>query len=87
MSTRCRSCGDPVIWLKNTRTGKRAPIDAEPDPAGNIVTFPDDGTYTVLGPSERAEATAEGVALRTNHFATCPQAGQWHKATQKAGAP
>lgn len=84
---RCRSCGAEVLWLKNRRTGKRAPIDRDPSAGGNVIAYLLDQTYRVLSADECEIAKADGMDLHTNHFVTCPQAGQWHKAKQKAGAP
>jgi hypothetical protein len=79
----CRSCRAPVMWLDNVKTGKRAPIDAEPVPHGNIVVL-DGGQYNTLATSERLEAAAEGVPLHLNHFVTCEQAPAWKARAAKA---
>lgn len=77
----CGSCGAPVYWLKNLRTNRPAPINADPDPAiGNCVIDLSAATYGVFGPREAAEKRAAGEQLHTNHFQTCPQAKTWKKA-------
>jgi hypothetical protein len=74
----CRSCHAPVIWAAHARTGRPAPLDAEPGGAGNCVLT--EGRYTVLGKAEdRMLAVLEGTELRTNHFQTCPDAKGWKK--------
>jgi hypothetical protein len=83
MSEACRSCQAPVLWLENTTTGKRAPIDAAPTPDGNIVVV-DGERYQVIGGEERQDAIAQGVALHLNHFVTCPQAPAWKQRGAKA---
>lgn len=73
---RCRSCQAEIVWRTNDTTGKRAPIDAAPDPAGPCIIL-EDGRYHVLTTSEReAGVTAE---RRTNHFQTCPHRDQHRK--------
>ncbi len=73
--SKCRSCGASVVWLENNRTGKRAPIDAQPSEDGNILLDRHAGTYQVLASStDRALAAGH---LHTNHFMTCKTADQW----------
>ena len=72
----CRSCGAEVYWLRHVHTGKMAPIDAVPNPAGNIVIHLDRGTYENV-PKDEREAQRDG--LHTNHFQTCPEAKTWAK--------
>lgn len=70
----CRSCGSAIYWLRHVHTGKMAPIDAEPDPAGNIVIHLDRGTYEQVSAEERER---QREWLHTNHFQSCPQAKSW----------
>lgn len=67
----CRSCGAPVIWLQHIKTGKPAPIDAEPSPVGNIYIG---ATYMIVPAGRRGEYPGQ---LHTNHFMTCPHAKTW----------
>ena len=69
----CRSCGANIYWLENTRTGKVAPIDAQPSEKGNIAIDLEGMQYDVV------PAPSRKVMLRTNHFMTCPSAAQWYK--------
>lgn len=75
----CSSCGAPVIWLKHAKTGKPAPINATVDPGGNIVVYPDTGTYAMVSLREMPgfRAAYPGTEFHTNHFANCPQAKSW----------
>lgn len=75
--TRCRSCGQRVIWTV-TEHGKHMPVDAEPHPAGNITLIPraDGGaTAHVLQKHEHAG----GAALYRSHFTTCVDALNWRR--------
>lgn len=69
----CRSCGAPIIWAK-TKSGKRIPLNADPDPAGNVML--EDGIAVVLG---KGAAPGPTVRRYTSHFANCGQAGLWRK--------
>jgi hypothetical protein len=74
--TRCRSCGQKVIWAVTER-GKHMPVDAEPHPAGNITLIPrPDGGATahVLQKFESA-----GGELYRSHFVICPNASDWRR--------
>ncbi len=75
----CRSCGAPILWRKHQRTGKPAPIDAEPNPDGNVLLLREN-RYRALSREEREAAIArmEGP-LHTNHFQTCPQQKMWSR--------
>lgn len=76
----CRSCNARIIWARTT--GDRAmPVDAEPVDGGNI-------ELTMQGHRVVATVTDAptlfGPALRTSHFATCPDADKWRE-TRPAG--
>lgn len=77
MSERCRSCGAPIFWAKNARTGRAAPIDAHPDTSGPIAVEAD-GTYRVL-PADERHGRFPDAPRYTNHFQTCPQAKSWRR--------
>ena len=72
----CRSCHAPILWLVNTTTQKRAPIDAEPTPDGNILVM-GNGTYRVLKANERDDPPEGSYTRHTNHFQTCPDAAKF----------
>jgi hypothetical protein len=46
MSDTCNSCGAPIRWSR-TLKGSYMPLDAEPNPDGNVVLY-DNGTCRVL---------------------------------------
>lgn len=81
---RCKSCPDDVTWVVMARTGKRAPLNAEPDPErGNVlIANADDaeifkvdvGQAITLAGDALTEERASGRDLYLNHFATCPAA-------------
>lgn len=62
--SQCRSCDAPVMWC-GTRRGKKMPVDARPDPDGD------------LGIDKNGIA-GHGIAgpKYTSHFATCPDASE-----------
>lgn len=73
----CRSCHAPVMWAKNDKTNKPAPLDDLPSPEGNIVLLAvvdstGDPIYHVLTKKDRAERAHEGRQKYTSHFSTCP---------------
>jgi hypothetical protein len=60
--------------LRSAATGKTAPIDANPEPGGNIQVDLRLGTYRVLTRAQREAVEAgmgDDAVLRFNHFATC----------------
>lgn len=72
---RCRSCGADILWLKNTLSGRAAPIDAEPVPGGNCSVLAP-GVYCIVPAAEAAGRTD----LRKSHYATCTQPAKHRKA-------
>jgi hypothetical protein len=60
--------------LRSASTGKMAPINAEPDPNGNILIDAERGEYHIV---KKAARTVDMV-LHTNHFVDCPAADSWH---------
>ena len=86
--SRCRSCGAEVVWLRHAETDKLAPINVTPDPAGNVVVVAENHYVTIRPGSNDNLDEASRAALRTSHFATCPQARQWRgrdEATEAVG--
>lgn len=72
----CRSCPEHIIWTTSVTTGKRMPVNAEPDPdRGNVLLLSGND-----GPESRVLTAAEVMARPTrgglylSHFATCPNA-------------
>jgi hypothetical protein len=66
----CRSCGASVLWAV-TKRGKRIPIDAIPNPDGNL--------FLVDGVAHPVLSAGKGLEKFTTHFATCPHAKRWRR--------
>lgn len=79
MSVPCSSCGASIIWLK-TPKNKSMPLDATPDPKGNVVIR--DGLAVVLTAVEKAKPL-DGKRRFLAHWASCPSAQQHRKAKAK----
>lgn len=75
MSATCRSCEAPVFWIKTAATGKAMPLDATPNPDGNVVIR--GGLAHVL---KHGDLLVQGERRFTSHFATCANAAQHRKA-------
>ena len=67
MSQRCSSCSAPIVWA-TTSSGKKMPLDAAPNPRGNLV-MDDAGN---VGPVPGEEGAPDLGKRYTSHFATCP---------------
>lgn len=81
MSVPCRGCAEPIEWARTDKNDRWTPINAEPDPAGNLVVVDvmPNGTKRV-----RTLANAEqgGLFAETRympHHATCSSVGQFRK--------
>lgn len=72
MST-CRSCGAEILWVRSAKNGTLMPLDAVPDPNGNV-ELDDDGHAVVHG-----QADMLGGQRFMPHHATCPHADQWRR--------
>jgi hypothetical protein len=100
MTATCSSCGAPVHWCRTT-SGKAIPLDAAPDPEGNLVAV--DRAGVALDPTRALAAVSTSQAtvvvarraLRSidprlphwrTHFATCPNAER-HRARRVATKP
>ena len=66
----CKGCGARVFYVKTER-GKYVPLNAQPDPKGNIVIL--DGLACVFRPFLLFETTEPRY---TSHFSTCPKAAE-----------
>jgi hypothetical protein len=80
MAVPCRSCGAAVVWLVHERTGRPAPVDAEPDPAGNVEPL-DGGRYRIAPPD------LFGGPRHMPHYATCPDAAAWRARLEERPRP
>lgn len=82
-TSQCRSCKAEVIWT-DTAKGKRMPVDATPNPAGNVVLVDQGVTSPPLAiviHTEREQAEAPPDSLHTSHFQTCPNAAKHRRRT------
>jgi len=73
----CESCHKPVIWAVTVKA-KRMPVNAEPEPDGNVALDFRPG----MDPLARILTVTRqfGVKnLRKSHFADCPQAAKWRR--------
>ena len=77
----CRGCGAPIVWIRTT-AGRYMPCDASPvrykprsGGAGKVVT-PRGEVLSCELDAPPAEACCVGYV---SHFATCPQAGRFHR--------
>lgn len=80
MMSRCRSCGAEIFWATSS-SGKAMPLNAKPDPMGNVRVFgASSARSAVVLAGERLElAHAAGAPLYMPHHATCPQGRAWRK--------
>jgi hypothetical protein len=79
----CKGCGAALVWAL-TRDGKPAPITKAPKDTGNVLLFVAPGptgervvqcrTFAGFALDELRE---QGVPLRLNHFADCPDREQF----------
>jgi hypothetical protein len=76
----CNHCRAAIVWC-TTAAGKAMPVDADPDPNGNILLGQPgpDGRPTagVLGPRQQLGARAGGRRLHLHHRLSCPKAHLW----------
>src|SRR5262249_13148221 len=68
---RCRSCGASIVWAF-TASGKRMPVDADPDERGNLEIRSEEGTMFV-------DVVEPGAGTHRPHFATCPESNSWQR--------
>lgn len=80
--TKCRSCRADVLWVVWRESGKRMPVDAEPDmrpppKGGALVLTLSGGSFGTLF-VEKYDATKHGLTRNryTSHFVTCPNAAE-----------
>lgn len=78
--SRCRSCDAEVVWA-TSQTGKAMPLNAKPDPFGNVKVYGRPGALSavVVAGVELEETRRLGVDLYMPHHATCPQGPAWRK--------
>ena len=79
MSAKCRSCEAPIVWARHKDTLRLAPIDAGYTDQGNVLLYGGESKspfYTVGEEVDMYTRPANMPTRTTNHFATCPSAGE-----------
>lgn len=66
----CRSCRASIFWATTAATGKLMPIDADPNPRGNIV-LNEDGKAVVISKNLFEGGDSGRLVTYMSHFATC----------------
>lgn len=79
----CRSCHAPIRWAI-TIQGNYMPLDAEPDPAGNVLLTGrrvqgKDGYYEEVQVDSGPGLFDDGRQRFMPHHATCPQGAEWRR--------
>ena len=84
MIARCRSCDAEIVWATSA-TGKAMPLNAKPDPMGNVRLFGAAGARSavVLAGEKLEAARSSGALLFMPHHATCPEGLAWRKRKKK----
>lgn len=83
----CRSCHALIVWVE-MRSGERMPLDRDATPDGTIRESTNDRGFRffeVLTGGDLEAAHESGVPLYRSHFATCPDAAEWRRTTQRRG--
>lgn len=70
----CSACEADILWVMGIN-GRRNPLNAEPDPKGNI--WLDDGGLAHY--RTKVSVIPKGAARFTSHFASCPNAQQFRR--------
>lgn len=84
---RCKDCDAEIYWGavldENGQRKKRddgrfsaMPVNAAPDPAGNVVLYRRPREGIVCRVLKKDEAPPPGAVLRTSHFSNCPRADE-----------
>jgi hypothetical protein len=71
--SQCRSCRAPIVWAE-TESGKRMPLDPEPDNESGGVVMMNGKAHVMKKPH-----SYEGMTKYRSHFSSCPDAGKWRK--------
>ncbi|GAA2364819.1 hypothetical protein [Streptomyces carpaticus] len=72
LASTCRSCAAPIIWAVTPRQ-QRMPLDALPDPSGNVAVHRDVAGRLRARVVSGERPTLEGSErLHMPHFASCP---------------
>lgn len=76
---KCKSCGAKMLWVVMFGSGKKNPLNAEPDQEKGNVVIDMDGRGCALTGNALAEAKEKSKPLYLSHFATCPGAAGFRK--------
>lgn len=71
----CEACGTAIVGAR-TRSGAKAPVVLEPSDIGNVLLFrtpSGDTECRTFSGAVLEKLREEGVPLRVNHFANCPE--------------
>lgn len=70
-ATHCTSCKAAIVWAE-TVAGNRMPLDAGPNPDGNVIAVGHTGEHMVVKVGTAEELAATPADRRyLSHFATC----------------
>jgi hypothetical protein len=74
LQSKCRSCGEDVLWIVWRKSGRRMPINPEPKPApfGQILVAYRRQSNELIAEKARGKVP-ERRKLYESHFATCAQ--------------
>lgn len=76
---KCRSCRAPIRWVE-TSSGKRMPLDPDPDPEGNVWIDRIENGTPIVHVALMGSAVPSGEPFRyVSHFVTCPDRDAWRK--------
>lgn len=91
----CRSCREPIHWLKQSKwdetlqlyvvvpRAKNNPINANPNEKGNLILNVAGGVYRFATADEKKLAERQGKNLYISHFSTCRFADRYRKEAQE----
>jgi hypothetical protein len=80
----CR-CGQRLIWA-TTEAGNRMPINAEPDPDGNVALWQDVHQAWQVRVVTPSQPRRPGEVLHRPHHSTCPFADEHRKPKPRRAA-
>ncbi|WP_432247682.1 hypothetical protein ACRAR1_06965 [Streptomyces sanyensis] len=71
--SQCRRCGARIVWTLTARNGRSQPVDAAPDPSGNLAVIKGgDGRVYSRGLTRAHPEPRPGEWRAMPHHATCP---------------
>lgn len=88
--SRCKSCGEEILWGRLTGSDRRIPLDVPgPQTAGNIVRVgaARDSGGPVIRYATKADPAPAGAETYISHHATCPDADSWRQRSRGESPP